>query len=150
MRKKCYLAGAITGLSFDDGQNWRQTAKTLLYEMGIDGYSPLRGKSFLRKLDVIPAIPNTTKPMSTGKGIVTRDVYDVTSSDAVLINVLGAKTVSIGTVMEIAIGHVSRKPMVLVMEEGNIHEHPFVLEMVGYRVDTLQDGIDIIGNILLP
>lgn len=147
---KVYLAGPISHLSYDDGQDWRNEAYLLLEGCGIQAYSPLRGKEYLRKLDVIPPSPNTTKPLSTGKGIVTRDVNDVVTSDALLINLVGAEKVSIGTVMEIAIGHMARKPMVLVMEPGNVHEHPFVTEMVGYRVETLQDGVDIIGSLLLP
>lgn len=150
---RVYLAGPITGLSYADGQDWRLQAKTILSEMGITAFSPLRNKNYLDSIGKIPALvdrKDVHRPLSTPKGIVTRDVHDVMSADALLVNLIGTEAVSIGTVMEIAIAYSHRKPMVLAMEPDNIHEHPFVLEMCGFRVETLQDAIDLVGDILLP
>lgn len=150
MKYKCYLAGAITGLSYDDSEDWRVAAKTMLSHCDIQGISPLRGKEHLKKLEVIPALPNVVnKPMSTVKGIFARDTHDIRRCDAVLANLLGAKSVSIGTVMEIALAFELRKPVVLVMEHGNIHEHPFLFETCPFIVNTLQDGVDLMAEILL-
>ena len=149
-KPKVYLAGAISGLSFDASEDWRLTAQQLLADIGIDGYSPLRRKDFLKGRDSIEGFYDIS-PLATARGIMTRDHNDVKTSDALLVNLLGAERVSIGTVMELAFAYIYRIPVVLVCEEDNIHwKHPFVQEAIGYRVDTLQDGVDVVGSILFP
>ena len=43
-----YLAGPITGLTFDGCTDWREYAKKSLAEAGIDGLSPMRAKDYLK------------------------------------------------------------------------------------------------------
>lgn len=153
---KVYLAGAISGLNYDQSEDWRIKAKASLKELGIAGYSPLRRKDFLKTREVLGASDviegfYDVHPLSTARGIMTRDHFDVKSSDALLVNLLGAERVSIGTVMEIAFAYAYRIPVVVIVEEDNIHwQHPFIQEACGYRVNNLEDGVDIIASILLP
>lgn len=150
MRPKIYLAGAMSGLTYSEAQDWRDTAKSLLSKYGLSGYSPLRGTEVMLKGQVIEGSPDTNVFL-TSKGIVSRDHFDVKTSDAILVNLSGTERVSIGTVMEIALAWEYRIPLVLICETENIHwKHPFVNEMVSYRVDTLEDGVDTIAAILLP
>jgi nucleoside 2-deoxyribosyltransferase len=153
-RFKVYLAGAISGLNFGDAKSWRDVAVERLKEHDIDGYSPLRAKEYLEQIGNIEnsydTVGDFNTPLSTAKGIMTRDHYDVQSSDAVLVYLKGAERVSIGTVMEIAWAFAYRKPVVLVVEKGHLHEHPMISEAVGYEVDNLEDGIFMIERILLP
>lgn len=80
---------------------------------------------------------------------MTRDFYDCTTCDILLVNLLGAKSVSIGTVMEIAWAYQKRTPIVLAIEsEGNIHEHLMIDEARGFRVPTLQEALDVVVSIL--
>jgi nucleoside 2-deoxyribosyltransferase len=60
----------------------------------------------------------------------------------------GATRVSIGTVMEIAWAHAYGKPVVLVMEEGNVHDHPMIRECSPFIVHTLDEGIELVNAIL--
>lgn len=148
---RVYLAGPISGLTYDGAQDWRTIAKERLADAGVKAVSPLRAKEYLR------GIPALTKDcagygelncMSSPRGIMTRDHYDATQSDAILVNLLGAKTVSIGTVMEIAWAWDNGLPVVVVMEEsGNIHEHAMINEAIGFRVTTLDEGIAVIAAI---
>jgi nucleoside 2-deoxyribosyltransferase len=153
---KVYLAGPISGLSYDDSEDWRINAKSMLKEFGIDGYSPLRRKDFLKSREVLGASDviegsYDVHPLSTARGIFTRDRNDVKTSDAILINFLGADRVSIGTVMEAAFAFDDRIPVIAISEPDNIHwKHPFIQEAIGYRVDTLEEGIDVVASILLP
>jgi nucleoside 2-deoxyribosyltransferase len=79
---------------------------------------------------------------------MTRDHWDVSRCDAVLVVLSGATRVSIGTVMELGWAYAYRKPVVAVMEEeGNPHEHGMVREALSYRVTTLDEAIDLL-NIL--
>jgi nucleoside 2-deoxyribosyltransferase len=82
---------------------------------------------------------------------MTRDRYDVMSSDVVLFNLLGTTTVSIGTCIEFGWADAFRKPVVLVMEpEGNLHDHPMVREAAGYIVPTLDEAVQVLDCILNP
>lgn len=147
---KVYLAGGISGLSFEDSYSWREQVSEDLKDLyGIEGINPLRGKEFLKKLVVIPAMFETTKPLSTSRGIFTRDTNDVRRSDAVLVNFTGATHVSIGTVMEMAIAHEHRIPIVVVVEDFNtIHDHPFVNECSDYVVADVGEAVDILGTLV--
>lgn len=149
MTKRVYLAGPITGLTYDEGNQWRQYAASRLAP--IEAMSPLRGKEFLQKYGPLTATFNSNKALSTSRGIMTRDFNDCRTSDAILCNLLGAKRVSVGTVMEIAWAHAFQIPLILVMEEsGNPHEHAMIEEAYGYRVPTLDEGIAITKSVLLP
>lgn len=143
-----YLAGPITGLSFDRATDWRQTAKAYFEDKGIDALSPLRGKSYLDKeLNIKDSYEDL--PLSSARGIYTRDRFDCNRADVVLINLLGATKVSIGTVMEIAWADAAGKPIVLIIDTtGNVHDHAMVREAAGFRVNNLDEALFIV-NVLL-
>ncbi len=147
---KVYLAGAISGLTYDQSEDWRDQAIDKLAGKNISGFSPLRAKDYLRDVGNIEQ-SYTINPLSTDRGIITRDRWDVMTADAVLFYLIGATRVSIGTCIEFGWADAFRKPTVLVMEkEGNIHDHPMVREVSGFRVETLDEGIKILDHILNP
>lgn len=148
MKKSVYLAGPITGLTFAGCTDWRDyAARELAPE--IDAYSPMRQKHFLADHGELAGAYDH-HPLSTAKGITTRDRHDCTNCHVILMNLLDAKRVSVGTMIEIGYAAIARRPIVLVMEPGNIHEHPMVEEEAGYRVHTLEEGIAVVRSILLP
>ena len=148
-KPKVYLAGAISGLTYDEAVNWREYAAQVLAP-DIVAYSPLRQKHFLADVGVLDG-SYAQNSLSTDRGIMTRDHWDCRTSDVILVNFLGSSKVSIGTCMEIAWAFAYNKPLVMVMEEkGNIHDHPMVREAIGYKVDTLDNGLAIVKAILLP
>jgi len=144
----CYLAGPITGESFAEANDWREKVKENL-DSSIVGMSPLRGKNYLSQQDKILSSYESIA-LSSGKGITTRDHNDCKRSDMLLVNLLGAKMVSIGTVMEIAWAYAYGVPTVVVMEEGNIHHHVMIRESVGFVVDTLEEATHIVNAVLTP
>ena len=138
-----YLAGPITGLSYDGATSWREEAVSALAENGIVGLSPLRAKDYL--LNEIKLADEYDAVMSTGRAITTRDRFDCTRADMVLVNLLGASKVSIGTVMELAWADLARVPVVLCIErEENPHEHAMIRETIGWRVDSVEAAIDVV------
>lgn len=150
-----YLAGPITGLNYQGSTDWRKYAKDNLAEVGIHGLSPMRGKEYLAALK--GPISGTGEEyahlsvISNGRGIMTRDRYDATRCDVLLVNLLGAKQVSIGTVMEIAWADLKRIPIVVAIEPtGNPHEHLMISEAIGYRVPTLEEALHITKLVLEP
>lgn len=148
MKPKVYLAGPISGLTYDEAEAWRFAAGQCLAPE-IECFSPLRHKEFLHGRGVLEG-SYTENPLATDRGIMTRDHWDVRTSDLVLCNLLGTSRVSIGTVMETAWCHVYRKPLVMVIEpDSNIHDHPMVREAIDYRVATLSAAAAVIRAVLL-
>jgi len=139
MSKSIYLAGPITGLTFDDADEWRIQARTELAKHGIDGLSPLRGKSYLRMLGELS--PECVKEgsagiLSTPRAIMTRDFYDATTCDVLLVNLLGATHISTGTVMELAWAYQKRTPTVVIMEPASgLHILPGNLAWLAALID---------------
>ncbi|SHG90690.1 hypothetical protein [Bradyrhizobium erythrophlei] len=143
-----YMAGPITGLTYDGAENWRAIAKTALFRSGIQGISPLRGQEYLRDIGKISGTGEGYQHLnvlSTPRGITSQNRFDATRCDLLLVNLLGATSVSIGTVMEITWADVKRIPIVVAMEpKGNPHEHMLINEVISYRVPTLEDAIRVV------
>lgn len=150
MKPKVYLAGPIAGLTYEGATDWRKVASDLL-SPEIDAFSPMRGKQYLKNGSKIGDREYSQFPLSTSKAVLCRDFTDCTQSNVVLINLLGAPKVSIGTVMEVAWAHGARVPIVLVMEKtGNIHEHILLSEACNFRVETLEEACRLVKAVLLP
>jgi len=159
--KTVYLAGPISGLSYDEANDWRSEVRNQLLKMGIKAISPLRSKVWIKDakqidqastlIDFLPDDMDASvmKSMSNSRGITTRDRFDCLNSDVLFVNLLNAKQVSIGTVMEIAWADALRKPIILIIEpNNNIHDHAMIRECGGFRVNSIKDGIEIVKSIL--
>ncbi len=142
-----YLAGPITGRSYQGCVDWRKAVAEQLWLSGIETLSPMRGKSDLEHEKDIADHYETL--LSTGKAITTRDRFDVGRADMVLANLDSADRVSIGTVMEIAWADLARVPVVVVMAEGNPHWHAMIREVAGWIAPTLDEAIRIVQLVLL-
>lgn len=143
-----YCVGPITGVSYGESVDWREyVAENLPPE--ITAVSPMRGKAYLEKEKSVKASYEDI-PLSSAKGITTRDLFDVRRADMVLANFIGATKVSIGSVMEITLAHAYRKPIIIVMEKDNVHRHPMLEQISGFVVETLDEAIEIAKAVLLP
>lgn len=144
--KTVYLAGPITGQSYGQATSWRDEAIVSLKFNNIKGLSPMRGKAYLSEEDKL-ADSYEDKTMSSIVGINVRDFNDCKTCDALLVNFLGADRVSIGTVMEIAWGRALQKPIVIIMDEENIHNHG-MLTFGNIIVRSFDEGLRAIIQIL--
>ena len=145
-----YLAGPISGCSYDGCTEWREQAISELAEAGIKGLSPMRANEYLKSVETDCGFSSTCEeyghlsPLSGPRGIMTRDRFDATRCDVLLVNLLGATKVSTGTVMEIAWADLRRTPIVVAMEaSGNPHEHAMITEAIGFRCSTLEEAIQV-------
>ena len=150
---KVYLAGPITGLNFDEATDWRHNAQLYLKSHGIEAFSPLRGKQYLKNLKELSANAKDYEGfysvLSSSRGILTRDRWDASTCDLLLVNLLGADRPSIGTIMEIAYADAQRTPIVVAMEaKGNPHEHMMLTQAFDFRVPTLEEALYICTMIL--
>lgn len=150
--KTVYLAGPITGLSYGGATDWRKYAIESLAKDGIEGISPMRAKDYLANLETISGHGKDYAHMgvmSTPAAVITRDRFDTQRVDVVLMNLLGAKAVSIGTMVELGWADAARVPVVGAIEpEGNPHEHMFVSTLIGFKVPSLNEALDVIKAIL--
>lgn len=151
MSKRVYLAGPISGLTYDQGNEWRLEAAEYLKTVGIEAYSPMRAKEYLRSEGVLTGA-YAHGLFSSSRAIMTRDFDDCSRADLILANLRDYPKVSIGTVMEIAWAYAFRIPLVLVLEDtGNVHDkHPMIAEATGFRVNNLEDALTITKRFLLP
>ena len=152
--KLVYLAGPISGCSYRECTNWRQGVIADLRDAGITGLSPMRAKEYLASLTNISSDGRDYAhfgSMSLPRGVTTRDRFDTQRADVVLVNLIGATSVSIGTMIELGWADSVRTPIVCAIEEkGNPHEHMIVSELIGFRVPTLEDAVAMCKAILLP
>ncbi len=148
-----YLAGPISGQSYEGSVDWREEAHERLAP-DMECFSPMRGKEFLDQLKVgaLPAnnegwrglgFEPLEKELIQQHAIIRRDFWDVERCDMLLANLLPAgetNMVSIGTCFELSLALWLRKIVVVVMGEGNIHDHYFVRESAWVVVKTLEEA----------
>lgn len=146
-----YLAGPITGVTYDGCTEWRTWVKDNVDE-DILTLSPMRGKQYIkeRSKNGFVEMSYEDSHLSSAKGINTRDYNDVRRADAIFVNFLGATKVSIGTVMEIAWARAFNIPVVCVMEKDNIHHHSMLDYACGVIAETIEEGIVTLEALLLP
>lgn len=156
-KRSLYLAGPITGLSYGEARHgWRKEFARLIGQTAphIECFSPMRQKEFLSEAQCMECkeadLDKYGEAIAKPHGILTRDRNDVRERDALVACFLGAERVSIGTVWEIGYASCLLKPIVVVMEPGNIHDHTFVTASAGYVVETLEEAALIAGSILTP
>jgi hypothetical protein len=123
--RRIYLVGPITGCTLDECADWRKKVRRDLSPHEFEVLSPLRADAFLANVST-PEIPDA--PGMSGRNAFNRDVFDVRSCDILFANLLYAKRVSIGSVMEVMHGWGIGKYVVVIMEKGGIHDHLFVRE----------------------
>lgn len=155
-RPSVYLAGPITGLTYDESTDWRDSVAAELDDVGITAYSPLRCKQYLREFGELDAAGGQdsayvgVNPLSDPAGITARDRNDVKTKDAILINLLGAERISVGTCIEVGWADAFRKPIIVAMEEDNVHRHAILNHCAGFIAPTLEQAVEIVKAVLLP
>lgn len=147
MRKKAiFLAGPLTGVPYKEALEWRKHVESRLPDEVV-AFSALRGKIYLEdEHSLKDSYPEHL--LSTAQGTITRDRYDVSRCDALFVNLLGADKVSIGTIMEMAWADARRIPIILAMENGNVHDHAFVRQVAGFITDNLDTAIGIAVDVV--
>ena len=141
-----YLCGPISGTTYDECVDWRDEIcnRFKTSECGIEGITPMRGKSFLKKEKTIKDAYDDNSHCDK-HAIFLRDKFDCLRSDIVLANFLGAKNASIGSMFELAWAYQAGKFIVVVLEEkNNPHIHAFVRESAAQIFHDLDEAVDYI------
>ena len=151
-----YLVGPITGCSYTECTDWRETVKKDLESTGVYRcLSPMRGKEHLRdQLDLPGTIPShISRPGCTGHDILARDFFDCNRANVLFCNLLGAEIASIGSCYELAWGYANRNHQQVIVildttEEQNPHNHAFVYEAAGIILPTVEAGVEYLKEVL--
>ena len=155
--RNVYLSGPICGLTYDASNDWRTHVAECLTATSphIHCLNPMRSHEFLRAHGVIEDKAAQNDPsrgfLVSDEFIGVRDALDTMKADVCFVNLLGAKRVSIGTVLEIGMAHAARVPIVLVMEKsGNLHDHAMVRNYASLRFEDLARAVLATRALLAP
>ena len=144
---KIYCVKPISGETGLAVFNYYDRIRKTLMDIGYHVLTPLYGKGELRTELEFKSHGYDNNPLTTNHAIFGRDKFFVQQSDILFANFLGASRVSIGSIMEIAIGHMLGKQIVIVMEKDNIHMHCFVLEAATIIFETEESAIKYLREI---
>lgn len=150
INKSVYLAGPIQGLTLSEATEWRNRFEDLLHHT-IEVRSPMRYKKSDLPLDTPLDQPGMHYEgmLTSPRAIVTRDRVDCTTAGVIVMNLTGAYDVSIGSMVEIGWADAFRIPIILIMEEeGNIHEHFFTKEIPAWRVQYDVEAVTVVHSLL--
>lgn len=153
---KVYLSGPITGLTYKEARySWRAGFTKLLQELGgkrITVLSPMRHEGHLAEMKKLPILPDNLPShlFSHSKMIVMKDFLDIDESTIMVVNLLGAKQVSEGTLIELGYARKAGKTIIIIREEelaANPHRSPFLKE-IGIMVPTMEEAAAIVVSLL--
>jgi nucleoside 2-deoxyribosyltransferase len=136
MKQLVYLSGPMGGCSFKEMSSWREYAAERLNSDTLKCILPTR------------SFTEMTVPKETSKWINRRDYFDCVRSQCLLVNFKGMKTLSIGTIMEIAWAYQKQINIVCVCDSDGPQNHPMVQDSITHEVTTLDEGIAAVKELL--
>lgn len=144
-----YLAGPMTGLSWEKTLAWREHVEV---ELGRDWkiLSPARPQQDQDRTKVLKLQTQENNELNlwdTATGVVASDTFLIDQSDWVLANFLGAEKISVGTVWELGYAYHARKKIIVLMSKEDIHNHPFTRRGVDMFTDDIEQVIEFFKRI---
>lgn len=139
---KVYLVGPISGCSYEEASNWRETATRLIESRGHSVFNPMAGKDCLKSEDNI-AFSYEDHLMLKSTHIFQADLHRIKHSDVLFCNLQNLKGYSIGSFFEIGYGYAMNKVIIIVTDDKTIAEHPFIKNS-SFVVYSIEEGIKIL------
>lgn len=144
-----YLAGPISGLSYEETVTWRINFPQMLLK-SIRCVSPMRDKNELKD-DPKLGFGYDHFLMCSNNAIVQRDRYDARQCDGIVAYFPDGNLLSIGTLLELGIAmSTGDKLVIVVCPDGKIREHELVKGWSSYVVDTLEKAAVILNSTFAP
>jgi len=138
---KVYLAGPISGQSYDAVEGIINQKRAILENYGYEVSSPLVSKTAVRT-DVKLRAEGYGHPESTNHAIFERDRWLVENCDIIFVDFTDAgERASLGSCMEMAWGCMLDKYIVAVIPKGTVHEHAFLLEASDIVYETREEAL---------
>lgn len=142
-----YMVRPISGCEFKEVIAYYEDVADILQDVGYEVLHAMMGKCEFRGQQGLFKKDGYTHPISTDRAIIGRDRWMTKKADIVFANFLGAKLVSIGSVMELAWAFDHGKHVVIAMEEDNIHRHAFVMQCADIIFPTHEESIDYLTHL---
>lgn len=136
---KLYLAHPISGMSADEVFSYYNMMTNMLDCYAI--LSPMIGKEHLRTEKEFKA-HSYQHPVSTNKAILGRDSWMVRTCDVLYLDLMDATSISIGCTSELAWAWMLGKHTVISMQQDNVHQHAFILEMGNIVFSTRMEAVE--------
>ena len=136
---RVYLAGPISGYTEEEAYDWREEAKRVLEAHGATVYTP-------RRVDFMEVDGDRLIERDRQAGIeaALRDYAQVQSCDFLLVNLAYAQRISIGTMIELGWAAAFRKPALVILPSGALHDHSFVHFCASVVVPNLEAALSLI------
>lgn len=142
-----YLAGPLTGRTFEQATGWRGYVRENLAIAAphIRCLDPMRAKEHFQQAGEIGPEHyhrGTLEP----KAIVARDLWDLRRADAMMMNLSGAKAPSIGCMVELGFAQANScfTVVILAADEHNPHDHLFVHALASAVVRSVDEAIAVV------
>lgn len=144
---KIYLAGPITGFTVEEVITNITSHASRLSIMGYDVLHPFIGSCGVSIING-PLQPYGYTGISSDHSIFCRDKWCVLQADIIIVNLIGAKRVSIGSMMELAWASDHNKHTIVVIEDNNMHQHAFVKEAADLIFTELDSAFDYLEKLI--
>lgn len=136
MKHTVYLSGPMGGCTVEEMTAWRKKAEKALNTENVTCTLPTR------------SFTATHTPNETERWINRRDFFDCTRASVILVNLIGMKILSIGTIMEIAWAYQKQIPVVCVCDADGPQNHPMLKDSITQEARTLEEGIVFVKELL--
>ena len=137
---KVYLAGFISGKKIAECMGWRERIAVHYMKKAWDiiWLDPINGKA------IATITPDGLKSNMPAKALVARDITSVQETDLLIANLhtFGELRAPTGTICEIAIAGYLRKPMIIITDDINYTEHPFIRDFASIIVPTVDELLE--------
>ena len=139
MSLKIYLAGKMSGLSFNEMNEWRNEAVSKLYNE-----ADYCGKS-IKVVNPVTYYNFEEKRHQTEIEVKEFDLTHVITSDIIIVNLVGLSD-SIGTIIELHDAYYHHKIPVIAFGEKNLYDnlHPWVQNEITRVESSLDNAIEYI------
>jgi hypothetical protein len=149
--KKIYISSPISGLTYQDLESQRVFSQTIASSSSnLNIFCP----ATLVSSGSSPKFRNENKTYSpmielsganTPKSCLYLCRKGVKECDIFLLNLLNSKEKSIGCIFELCWAKEFDKPIIVLIDPDNVHQHSFVLETATHVVNTLDQCIECIN-----
>lgn len=138
-----YLAGTMTGLSYEQMKDWRIKAARRLRSHGFEVLDPcdrVDGDNFQQLMDC--AHGGAECVLTPAPEVVDSNIYHITRSDIVLAE-FDYDRVSIGTIGEVIVAaRELKKPVIAWGKNHKVHSYPWVRKHLTAHRDDLDGALD--------
>jgi len=147
-RAHVYLAGPILGCNKGEANDWREYVASLLLPHNIVGISPLRCEPLVGE---VYTLEYPDPRFGTGRAIAAKNRFDVLSCDMTLCYLPKppeGRRQSYGTIGELFWANGADKRTILVSDDDFILNHPVLDAATNWKLDTLDQAVDVLVGVL--